>query len=139
MQQHTAVLRRSDLQLGADLGRGEFGVVQRGLLAGRRDGPLAAVACKTLQAGGDEQGFLAEAALMAQFHHCNVIALVGVVHGETTGTFFKTARPTIIAHGELKRLLAQGGIDLPTLLGFGIGAAEGIAYLAGKGIAPARA
>ena len=135
------MLRRCDLKMSTELlGKGEFGEVRRGALAGAAGGPPIAVACKTLRPGGDEQAFLAEAALMAQFRHPNVVAMVGVVHAETTGTLFKTAHPTILMtefmeRGELRGLLdrSRRGIELPTLVGFAIDAAKGMAYLAGTG------
>eukprot|EP00055_Hartaetosiga_balthica_P003202 m.6891 g.6891 ORF g.6891 m.6891 type:complete len:707 (-) comp2670_c0_seq1:381-2501(-) len=69
----------SDIELGKELGAGEFGKVYRGVYksaAGKID-----VAIKTLQADkiGGSDDFLREAKLMAALKHQNVVLLLGVV------------------------------------------------------------
>ena len=62
------------------LGSGQFGTVEKGVWTSPR-GPIE-VAVKTLKEGakeGDRVKFLQEAAINGQFHHHNVIKLVGVV------------------------------------------------------------
>ena len=63
-----------------ELGSGQFGMVSKGVW----DGPLGAmdVAVKQLQFETSEEErvmFLQEAAINGQFHHPNVVQLVGVV------------------------------------------------------------
>ena len=62
------------------LGSGQFGQVDKGVWASP-DGPVD-VAIKTLRAEASEMEkvkFLQEAAIMGQFHHPNIVKLLGVV------------------------------------------------------------
>ena len=62
------------------LGSGQFGNVDKGVWLSSRG--TIDVAVKTLKAGASEEElvlFLQEAAIMGQFHHPNVVKLLGVV------------------------------------------------------------
>ncbi|XP_062503154.1 tyrosine-protein kinase Yes-like isoform X2 [Corticium candelabrum] len=90
---------RHTLKTMEHLGSGEFGSVSKGLWNS------VDVAIKTLnsQLPEDRTKFLREAAIMGQFHHCNIVALYGVV---TVG------RPLMIVielmeKGDLRENLSQ--------------------------------
>ncbi len=62
------------------LGSGHFGTVSKGLWCER--GKAKEVAVKTLQAEASEDErvkFLQEAAIMGQFHHPNVLSILGII------------------------------------------------------------
>lgn len=63
------------------MGKGQFGVVDRGLWHDSRNGGemIHEVAVKSNAAGGERVKLLREAAIMGQFHHPNVLKLYGVV------------------------------------------------------------
>ena len=67
------------------LGSGAFGTVYRGVWShpttGRKE---IEVAVKTIKNGSSEEDrvkFLQEAAIMGQFHHPNIVKILGIVEG----------------------------------------------------------
>eukprot|EP00730_Choanoeca_flexa_P016724 TRINITY_DN7966_c0_g1_i2.p1 TRINITY_DN7966_c0_g1~~TRINITY_DN7966_c0_g1_i2.p1 ORF type:complete len:598 (+),score=144.93 TRINITY_DN7966_c0_g1_i2:94-1887(+) len=67
-------LDHRELQLGAELGNGNFGVVRRGVYKGETD-----VAVKMMKPGSmPEDDFIAEAQVMMKFRHKNLVDLLGV-------------------------------------------------------------
>eukprot|EP00045_Choanoeca_perplexa_P014936 m.179125 g.179125 ORF g.179125 m.179125 type:complete len:151 (-) comp16843_c0_seq31:3058-3510(-) len=69
---------RSLVQQGAELGKGEFGQVYKGVLSKPGQAPLG-VALKTLQQAENRDEFLSEAKVMMQMDHENVVKLLGVI------------------------------------------------------------
>jgi hypothetical protein len=76
----STVLMRGNVVLSERLGSGEFGEVFGGTVD--IDGEKTPCACKTLRPRHtftEKREFLAEAGIMAQFHHRNVVSLLGVI------------------------------------------------------------
>ncbi|XP_071191633.1 ephrin type-A receptor 8-like isoform X1 [Salvelinus alpinus] len=126
-------IEASRIRIEKIIGSGEFGEVCYGQmrLPGKRDIP---VALKTLKAGySDKQrrDFLAEASIMAQFDHPNVIHLEGVV---------TRSKPVMIIteymeNGSLDSFLRKhdGQFTIIQLVGVMRGIAAGMTYLADLG------
>uniref|UniRef100_A0A4W5RRG4 Ephrin type-A receptor 7 n=1 Tax=Hucho hucho TaxID=62062 RepID=A0A4W5RRG4_9TELE len=126
-------IEASRIRIEKIIGSGEFGEVCYGRmrLPGKRDIP---VALKTLKAGySDKQrrDFLAEASIMAQFDHPNVIHLEGVV---------TRSKPVMIIteymeNGSLDSFLRRhdGQFTIIQLVGVMRGIAAGMTYLADLG------
>ncbi|XP_062320469.1 ephrin type-A receptor 8 isoform X1 [Osmerus eperlanus] len=126
-------IEASRIKIEKVIGSGEFGEVCYGRmrLPGKRDIP---VALKTLKAGySDKQrrDFLAEASIMAQFDHPNVIRLEGVV---------TRSKPVMIIteymeNGSLDSFLRRhdGQFTIIQLVGVLRGIAAGMTYLADLG------
>jgi serine/threonine protein kinase len=94
-------LKRSDLELGDELGQGSFGTVYKGLYKDRE------VACKVSKPGMNEavEDFLREAEVMMQIDpHPNVLQLIGVcVAGGSAMVVLE-----YVDSGSLKTLLNEG-------------------------------
>ncbi|KAJ8248250.1 hypothetical protein GJAV_G00240010 [Gymnothorax javanicus] len=134
---------RSLLSIGKVLGEGEFGSVVEGYLK-KPDGAMEKVAVKTMKLDNFSQKeieeFLNEAACMKDFHHPNVIRLLGVCL-EVGATHF--AKPMVILpfmkYGDLHSFLLRSRLGenpmyLPTqtLLKFMIDIALGMEYLSSR-------
>jgi len=126
----TSELERSKTKLEGLIGQGEFADVYKGTLK-TKDGKNV-VAVKVLRPGSSEKNqkdFLSEASIMGQFHHPNVIRLIGVV---------TQSRPMMIItefleSGSLDHFLKarDGQLTNLQLLGMARGVASGMAYLSG--------
>uniref|UniRef100_A0A3Q3FNK7 Ephrin type-A receptor 8 n=1 Tax=Kryptolebias marmoratus TaxID=37003 RepID=A0A3Q3FNK7_KRYMA len=126
-------IEASRIKIEKIIGSGEFGEVCYGRmrLPGKRD---TAVALKTLKAGYTEKqkkDFLAEASIMAQFDHPNVIRLEGVV---------THSKPVMIIteymeNGSLDAFLRRhdGQFTIIQLVGLLRGIAAGMTYLSDLG------
>uniref|UniRef100_A0A096M868 Ephrin type-A receptor 7 n=1 Tax=Poecilia formosa TaxID=48698 RepID=A0A096M868_POEFO len=126
-------IEASRIKIEKIIGSGEFGEVCYGRmrLPGKRDIP---VALKTLKAGYTEKqkrDFLAEASIMAQFDHPNVIRLEGVV---------THSKPVMIIteymeNGSLDAFLRRhdGQFTVIQLVGLLRGVAAGMTYLSDLG------
>ncbi|XP_072308113.1 ephrin type-A receptor 8 isoform X3 [Eucyclogobius newberryi] len=126
-------IEASRIKIEKIIGSGEFGEVCYGRmrLPGKRDIP---VALKTLKAGYTEKqkrDFLAEASIMAQFDHPNVIRLEGVV---------TQSKPAMIIteymeNGSLDSFLRRhdGQFTVIQLVGLLRGIAAGMTYLSDLG------
>uniref|UniRef100_A0A3Q3EZB2 receptor protein-tyrosine kinase n=1 Tax=Labrus bergylta TaxID=56723 RepID=A0A3Q3EZB2_9LABR len=126
-------IEASRIKIEKIIGSGEFGEVCYGRmrLPGKRDIP---VALKTLKAGYTEKqkrDFLAEASIMAQFDHPNVIRLEGVV---------TQSKPVMIIteymeNGSLDSFLRRhdGQFTIIQLVGLLRGIAAGMTYLSDLG------
>ncbi|KAG7462710.1 hypothetical protein MATL_G00187710 [Megalops atlanticus] len=134
---------RSLLSIGKILGEGEFGSVMEGHLK-KPDGSSEKVAVKTMKLDNFSQReieeFLNEAACMKDFHHPNVIRLLGVCLEVGSGRFPK---PMVILpfmkYGDLhsfllRSRLGESPLYLPTqtLLKFMIDIALGMEYLSSR-------
>ncbi|KAL4641274.1 tyrosine-protein kinase Mer [Arapaima gigas] len=137
------MIGRSLLSIGKVLGEGEFGSVVEGHLK-LQDGTSEKVAVKTMKLDNFSQKeieeFLNEAACMKDFHHPNVIRLLGVCLDMSSSHFPK---PMVILpfmkYGDLHSFLLRSRIGdsqqyLPTqtLLKFMIDIALGMEYLSSK-------
>ncbi|KAJ8359826.1 hypothetical protein SKAU_G00163510 [Synaphobranchus kaupii] len=134
---------RSLLSIGKVLGEGEFGSVVEGHLK-KTDGTTEKVAVKTMKLDNfshrEIEEFLNEAACMKDFHHPNVITLLGVCLEVGTSHF---AKPMVILpfmkYGDLHSFLLRSRLGespmyLPTqtLLKFMIDIALGMEYLSSR-------
>ncbi|KAL2082990.1 hypothetical protein ACEWY4_020763 [Coilia grayii] len=137
------MITRNLLSIGKILGEGEFGSVVEGHLR-RPDGTAEKVAVKTMKLDNFSQReieeFLNEAACMKDFHHPNVIRLLGVCLEVSSGHFPK---PMVILpfmkYGDLHSFLLRSRLGerpqyLPTqtLLKLMIDIALGMEYLSSR-------
>uniref|UniRef100_A0A915ESN7 Protein kinase domain-containing protein n=1 Tax=Ditylenchus dipsaci TaxID=166011 RepID=A0A915ESN7_9BILA len=112
--------------------KGHFGHVYKGLLKDPISGHQLAVAVKTLKGShciGDVEDFLKEGAIMRQFHHPNVLRLLGI-------SLSAEGHPSVILPfmqlGDLRSFVADPHrvITVIELLHYGMQIAEGMTYLA---------
>ncbi|KAH7948540.1 hypothetical protein HPB52_024104 [Rhipicephalus sanguineus] len=91
LESEKLLFKREHLVLGPVIGQGHFGCVYRGTLELEGKGEVQQVAVKTLHntdsRGGeaDGQAFLEEALIMKDFHHMNVLPLIGLSIDESGG------------------------------------------------------
>ena len=72
-----------DIRLGDQLGKGQFGLLNKGVM--HRDGKKMDVAVKTLENREDRVKFLKKAVVIAQFKHKYVVMAYGVVREPVSG------------------------------------------------------
>lgn len=124
-------IARGAMTLLDELGKGAFGLVYKAILKESVYQPGYLVAAKSLHekcTAGDRQELLEEAAVMAQFHHPHVTALVGVV---TVG------KPTLVVveymeHGSLKGYLEKHEVTRTQQVLWAGDVAEGLAHVHSK-------
>ncbi|XP_074555401.1 tyrosine-protein kinase receptor TYRO3 [Halichoeres trimaculatus] len=136
---------RNKVTLGKELGRGEFGSVYEGVYSPAEDVNMQ-VAVKTMRVGLHSQAelydFLKEAELMKNFHHENVVRLLGVAVQREQDCPLPV--PLVILpfmkHGDLRRfLIATRYGDIPmfvplqSLIRFMVDIAAGMEYLSSQG------
>uniref|UniRef100_A0A8P4KMU9 Tyrosine-protein kinase receptor TYRO3 n=1 Tax=Dicentrarchus labrax TaxID=13489 RepID=A0A8P4KMU9_DICLA len=134
------------LTLGHMLGKGEFGSVREAFLK-TEDSSVQKVAVKVLKSditsSGDIEQCLKEAAYMKDFHHPNVIQLIGVSLHRRHGQ--RLPIPMVVLpfmkHGDLHTflLLSRLGehpfdLSLQTLLQFMLDISRGMEYLSSRSI-----
>ncbi|XP_041827393.1 tyrosine-protein kinase receptor TYRO3 [Melanotaenia boesemani] len=134
------------LTLGHMLGKGEFGSVREAILK-TEDSSVQKVAVKVLKSditsSGDIEQCLKEAAYMKDFHHPNVIQLIGVSLHRRPGQ--RLPIPMVVLpfmkHGDLHTFLLLSRLgdepfDLPlqTLVQFMLDISRGMEYLSSKSI-----
>ncbi|XP_044022998.1 tyrosine-protein kinase receptor TYRO3 isoform X2 [Siniperca chuatsi] len=134
------------LTLGHMLGKGEFGSVREALLK-TEDSSVQKVAVKVLKSDitstGDIEQCLKEAAYMKDFHHPNVIQLIGVSLHRRPGQ--RLPIPMVILpfmkHGDLHTFLLLSRLgehpfdqSLQTLLQFMLDISRGMEYLSSRNI-----
>ncbi|KAK3609539.1 hypothetical protein CHS0354_007345 [Potamilus streckersoni] len=126
------LINRNWLCLGDIIGQGNFGCVFRGYLTLPDDNVENLVAVKTLHQNNprdiDIDSFLSEAMIMKDFHHANVLQLIGICLGLDD-------MPLVVLpfmkHGDVLSFI-RNEKNMPTikdLIHFGIDIAEGMAYL----------
>ena len=98
-------LRKEDVEMGEEFASGQFGVVYRGKY--RTSVGDVPVAIKTLKETVDTKkdlkvAFMREAAILAQFHHPNVLRLIGIVTTQQPWMMI-----TELLKTELRQLLLQ--------------------------------
>eukprot|EP00038_Savillea_parva_P009634 m.184855 g.184855 ORF g.184855 m.184855 type:complete len:767 (+) comp16246_c0_seq1:39-2339(+) len=131
IRQWSTELSRSSIHMTERLGAGEFGEVFGGRV--KIDEELIDCAFKTLRPKAslsEKREFLAEAGIMAQFKHKNVVSLHGVVlEGEPIIIVLE-----LMTKGALIDYLKEhaGNIDLLQKILFARDVADGMAYLASK-------
>ncbi|KAH6928971.1 hypothetical protein HPB50_022348 [Hyalomma asiaticum] len=128
------LIHRELLQLGPVIGQGHFGCVYLGTMKLEGKGHVQHVAVKTLHnssRGGevDSMAFLEEALIMKDFHHVNVLPLIGLSIDKNDGLM------VIIPYMKYGDLLSyiRDERNAPTvkqLITFGLHVAEGMRYLA---------
>ncbi|KAM9777689.1 tyrosine-protein kinase receptor TYRO3 [Neosynchiropus ocellatus] len=134
------------LSLGHMLGKGEFGSVREALLKSE-DASVQKVAVKVLKSdvtsSGDIEQCLKEAAYMKDFHHPNVIQLIGVSLHRRPGQRLPVPMVVLpfMKHGDLHTflLLSRLGeqpfdLSLQTLVQFMLDVARGMEYLSSRSI-----
>ncbi|XP_037342593.2 tyrosine-protein kinase receptor TYRO3 isoform X1 [Pungitius pungitius] len=134
------------LTLGHMLGKGEFGSVREAFLK-KEDSSVLKVAVKVLKSditsSSDIEQCLKEAAYMKDFHHPNVIQLLGVSLQRRPG--WRLPVPMVVLpfmkHGDLHTFLllsrlgdAPFSLSLQTLLRFMLDIARGMDYLSRRSI-----
>ncbi|XP_031752075.1 ephrin type-A receptor 7 [Xenopus tropicalis] len=122
-------LDNSCIKIERILGTGDYGEVCKGCLKlpSKRELP---VAIQTLRAGCSEKqkrAFLAEASIMGQFDHPNIIRLEGVI---TRGNTMMTVME-YLGNGVLDSFVRKndGQLTVPQLIGMLTGIASGMKYL----------
>nr|BAG55492.1 receptor-type protein tyrosine kinase [Monosiga ovata] len=129
-------LARSQIILGMEIGRGEFGHVYEGTFkTEKRD---TKVAVKQLHSNTNENNrmrFLKEAAIMAQFDHSNIVNLVGIC-------LLPESAPVLIVleymhlgslHGYLQSPMVRNQLETLSLLRMAIDVCAGLVYLSDAG------
>ena len=121
-----------DLQLGAELGQGEFGSVLKGVYKGA-DGKKIEVAVKTLRLdsqGHGEKEFAREAGIMVTLNHPCIVKLIGITNGKPMMMVQE-----LISLGALVDYLFERKQPMPDVLTLKLWAAEiasGMMYLENK-------
>ncbi|XP_041966330.1 tyrosine-protein kinase CSK-like [Alosa sapidissima] len=116
-------LNRKELKLHQTIGKGEFGDVMEGEYRGSR------VAVKCIKHDATAQAFVAEASIMTQMRHPNLVQLLGVIVEENGSLFIVTE---FMAKGSLADYLRTRGrtvIDAKCLLKFSLDVCEAMEYL----------
>ncbi|XP_077488502.1 hepatocyte growth factor receptor-like isoform X2 [Amblyomma americanum] len=133
LESENLLLKRERLHLGRVIGQGQFGCVYWGVLKASESDQGENVAVKTLRnnsRGGelDSRSFLEEALIMKDFHHVNVLQLIGLTIDDIDGLMVITP---YMKHGDVLSYIRDENNN-PTvhqLITFGIHVAEGMKYL----------
>ncbi|NXW38529.1 CSK kinase, partial [Phaetusa simplex] len=115
--------RFGDLKLLQIIGKGEFGDVMLGDYRGNK------VAVKCIKNDATAQAFLAEASVMTQLRHSNLVQLLGVIVEEKSGLYIVTE---YMAKGSLVDYLRSRGrsvLGADCLLKFSLDVCEAMEYL----------
>nr|XP_054922639.1 hepatocyte growth factor receptor-like [Dermacentor andersoni] len=134
LQRENLLIDRGWLHLGRVIGQGHFGCVYHGTIKQEDKGQVQEVAVKTLHnnsRGGevDSTAFLEEALIMKDFHHANVLPLIGLSIDKVDGLMVITP---FMKYGDLLSYIRDDR-NTPTvkqLITFGLHVAEGMKYLA---------
>ena len=127
-------IKREDIALFEEIGRGNFGYVSRCILSQPSLGTEVELAAKILQSLSSDdthiikERFRVEAALMAQFEHVNVVRMYGVVTiGEPLILLIE-----LCENGSLDSYLQRADVatPLPLMLHIATDCARGMKYLA---------
>ncbi|XP_049272533.1 hepatocyte growth factor receptor [Rhipicephalus sanguineus] len=134
LERDNLLIHRGLLHLGPVIGQGHFGCVYLGTMKLEGKGQVQPVAVKTLHnssRGGevDCMAFLEEALIMKDFHHVNVLPLIGLSIDKADGLM------VIIPYMKYGDLLSyiRDERNTPTvkqLITFGVHVAQGMKYLA---------
>ncbi|XP_076468403.1 hepatocyte growth factor receptor-like [Babylonia areolata] len=134
IENESLLIDRECLTLGEEIGKGNFGCVKRGFLTLPEQKGDILVAVKTLHNNNPReielQSFLQEALIMKDFHHANVLTLIGICLN-------LDAMPLVVLpfmkHGDLLTYIRdeQHQPTIKDLIMFGVDIARGMDYLAG--------
>uniref|UniRef100_A0AAQ4QRG0 Tyrosine-protein kinase n=1 Tax=Gasterosteus aculeatus aculeatus TaxID=481459 RepID=A0AAQ4QRG0_GASAC len=116
-------MSRKDLTLQQAIGKGEFGDVMVGDYRGTK------VAVKCIKHDATAQAFIAEASVMTQLRHDNLVQLLGVIVEENGSLYIVTE---YMAKGCLVDYLRSRGrtvLGVDALLNFALDVCEAMAYL----------
>lgn len=116
-------LKKSDLQILQTIGKGEFGDVKLGEYKGTK------VAVKCIKNDATAQAFVAEALVMTQLRHKNLVQLLGVIVEDKSSLYIVTE---FMAKGSLVDYLRSRGRSVlggECLLQFSLDVSEGMDYL----------
>uniref|UniRef100_A0A669BYF2 Tyrosine-protein kinase n=1 Tax=Oreochromis niloticus TaxID=8128 RepID=A0A669BYF2_ORENI len=116
-------LSRKDLKLQQVIGKGEFGDVMVGDYRGTK------VAVKCIKNDATAQAFIAEASVMTQLRHDNLVQLLGVIVEENGSLFIVTeymAKGCLVDYLRSRGRTVLGG---EALLHFALDVCEAMAYL----------
>ncbi|XP_034443468.1 tyrosine-protein kinase CSK-like isoform X1 [Hippoglossus hippoglossus] len=116
-------MNRNELQLQQVIGKGEFGDVMVGDYRG------AKVAVKCIKNDATAQAFIAEASVMTQLRHDNLVQLLGVIVEENGSLFIVTeymAKGCLVDYLRSRGRTVLGG---DALLNFTLDVSEAMAYL----------
>ncbi|XP_012867418.1 PREDICTED: tyrosine-protein kinase CSK [Dipodomys ordii] len=119
-------LNMKELKLLQTIGKGEFGDVMLGDYRGNK------VAVKCIKNDATAQAFLAEASVMTQLRHSNLVQLLGVIVEEKSGLYIVTE---YMAKGSLVDYLRSRGRSVlggDCLLKFSLDVCEAMEYLEGN-------
>ncbi|KAH9503782.1 hypothetical protein Btru_066614 [Bulinus truncatus] len=124
------IVNIDDLTLGKVLGSGNFGCVYEGVL--KKDKEILKVAVKTIQDSTDKlvdlENFTREAMIMKNFHHPNVLELIGIAEN-FPGTPYVVL--PYMDNGDLLTYVRKETLEisLHDVIKFGADIASGMAYL----------
>ncbi|KAM6936975.1 tyrosine-protein kinase CSK-like [Xenentodon cancila] len=116
-------MSRKDLKLQQVIGKGEFGDVMVGEYRGTQ------VAVKCIKNDATAQAFIAEASVMTQLRHDNLVQLLGVIVEENGSLFIVTeymAKGCLVDYLRSRGRTVLGG---EALLNFALDVCEAMAYL----------
>ncbi|XP_075553638.1 hepatocyte growth factor receptor-like [Dermacentor variabilis] len=134
LQRENLLVDRGRLHLGRVIGQGHFGCVYRGTIEQEEKGQVQEVAVKTLHNNSrdsqvDSTAFLEEALIMKDFHHVNVLPLIGLSIDKEDGLMVIIP---FMKYGDLLSYIRDDR-NTPTikqLITFGVHVAEVMKYLA---------
>ncbi|CAH3034749.1 unnamed protein product [Porites lobata] len=122
-------MRREDIILKDKLGQGHFGDVMKGILK-PSNLPVAVKSCKESVSASVKKKFLAEAEILKQYDHPNIVKLIGVCADREPVFIVMEFMPS----GDFLSYLRKKGAHLKTrnLIRFSVDAASGMEYLESK-------
>ncbi|XP_073239264.1 tyrosine-protein kinase Fer-like isoform X2 [Porites lutea] len=122
-------MRREDIILKDKLGQGHFGDVMKGILK-PSNLPVAVKSCKESVSETVKKKFLAEAEILKQYDHPNIVKLIGVCADREPVFIVMEFMPS----GDFLSYLRKKGAHLKTrnLIRFSVDAASGMEYLESK-------
>ncbi|XP_064473244.1 hepatocyte growth factor receptor-like isoform X2 [Ornithodoros turicata] len=136
LESEKILFKREYLILGPVIGQGQFGCVYRGTLELEGKGEVLSVAVKTLHNNSrgvelDGQAFLEEALIMKDFHHTNVLSLIGLCV-DTDGQLMVIT--PYMKYGDLLSYIRdeRNSPTVKDLITYGIHIAEGMNYLSSQ-------
>uniref|UniRef100_A0A8C7WL57 Tyrosine-protein kinase n=1 Tax=Oncorhynchus mykiss TaxID=8022 RepID=A0A8C7WL57_ONCMY len=120
-------LNRKEINIHQSIGKGEFGVCEYDVKVGDYRGTKVAVKC--IKHDATAQAFIAEASVMTQLRHNNLVQLLGVIVEEKGSLFIVTE---YMAKGSLVDYLRSRGRTVlggDSLLKFSVDVCEAMEYL----------